>query len=62
MFKAMFYLLIHRTLLRRTDNGAGPEGPGKKTSKLGLKESKAQDKNNIISNRIGVSILVIDCY
>ena len=33
-----------------------------KSSKLGLNESKAHYKNNIISNRIGASILVIDCY
>ena len=40
----------------------GPEGFYKKTSKIGLKESKAQDENNIISNRIDVSVLIIDCY
>jgi hypothetical protein len=39
----------------------GPEGSGGKTSKFGLKESKAQDKNNIISNRIEVSVLILDC-
>jgi hypothetical protein len=41
---------------------AGPEGLAKKTSKFGLKESKAQDKNNIISNRMDVSVLIIDSY
>jgi hypothetical protein len=40
---------------------AGPEEPGKKTSKFGLKQSKAQDKNNVISNRIDMSVLITDC-
>jgi hypothetical protein len=43
-------------------NLAGPEGLDKKNFKIETQGIKAQDKNNIISNRIDVSVLVIDCY
>jgi hypothetical protein len=52
MFKAMFYLLIHRTLLRRTDNGAGPEGLGRKTFKIETQYMPVQQYHNSKRTRV----------
>jgi hypothetical protein len=35
---------------------AGPEDPIEKTSKFGLRESKAQNENNITSKHINISL------
>ena len=56
-----FTIQIHNVIGRIF---SGPRATQQKTLRFGLQESKAQDKNKIISNRIDVCVcvLIIDCY